>query len=83
VTADLVHIDAAHEYDDVMQDIRLWWPLIEPGGLLMGDDYTIWWPGVVRAVNEFAAENNLQVYVDADVKWFYHKKHTEYKHKGK
>lgn len=37
--ADLVHIDAAHEYEDCLEDIKLWWKLVRPGGgVLMGDD---------------------------------------------
>lgn len=54
VRANLVHIDAAHEYDAVMRDIRTYWDLLEPGGHLVGDDYHPRWPGVVRAADEFA-----------------------------
>ena len=44
------------------QDITLWWERLAPGGLLLGDDYTGFWPGVVRAVCEFAADRDLQLY---------------------
>ena len=36
---DLMHIDAAHEYDDATEDIRMWWALLRPGGVLLGDDF--------------------------------------------
>jgi len=68
VLADLIHIDAAHEYEDVGEDIGLWWPLVAPGGVLLGDDYTKWWPGVVRAANEFASRNHLALIADQG-KW--------------
>jgi len=36
---DIVHVDAAHDYDSVSNDLRLLWPLLRPGGVLIGDDY--------------------------------------------
>lgn len=68
-TADLIHIDAAHEYDDVKEDVNRWWPLVREGGILMGDDYTDHWSGVIKAVNEFAEEKHLKLHVDG-VKWW-------------
>jgi hypothetical protein len=62
--ADLIHIDAAHEYEDIRHDIAIWWPLVRPGGMLVGDDYSRWWPGVVRAADEFAKEQNLHLYIN-------------------
>lgn len=47
---DFVFIDASHEYEDVLDDIRHWLPKVKPGGMLGGDDYN--WPGVNRAVKE-------------------------------
>jgi SAM-dependent methyltransferase len=54
VTADLIHIDAAHEYEPVLRDARLYWELLNPGGVLVGDDFE--WPGVARAAEDFARE---------------------------
>ena len=52
--AELVHIDAAHEYDDVKEDIRLWWEIVKDGGVMLGDDFQSGWSGVVRAACEHA-----------------------------
>lgn len=50
---DLVFIDANHTYDDVRADIRAWLPLVKPGGILAGHDYSPdLFPGVVQAVDE-------------------------------
>jgi predicted O-methyltransferase YrrM len=59
---DLVHIDAAHEYADASEDIRLWWGLLRPGGVLLGDDFTPQWAGVVRAACEHAQRHALQIF---------------------
>lgn len=55
ITASIVHIDAAHEYEEVFRDVREYWKILEPGGYLIGDDYSLDWPGVVRAAGEFSA----------------------------
>jgi hypothetical protein len=36
---DFVYIDANHAYDYVVQDIKLWYPKVKPGGFVMGHDY--------------------------------------------
>lgn len=59
VRADLIHIDAAHEYEAVRRDLFTYWELLRPGGYLVGDDYTPVWPEVIRAANDFAAELGL------------------------
>jgi hypothetical protein len=72
---DFVHIDAAHDYDNALKDIKSWYPKVKPGGLVTGDDYG--WDGVFRAVNEFFGAENI-TYYDHDNKngnvWFYRKK---------
>ena len=57
VVADVVHVDASHEYKDVLDDLRAWWPLLRAGGVFLLDDYTNpFFPGVRKAVDEFARE---------------------------
>lgn len=51
--ADLVFLDADHRYEAVAADIAAWTPLVRPGGILCGHDFSRdGWPGVVRAVEE-------------------------------
>ena len=57
VRADLIYIDGSHEYDDVVLDLKLYWEILEPGGVLFGDDY--WIGDVQRAVDEFVAVHGL------------------------
>ena len=53
---DIVYIDASHEYEYVIEDIKHWLPKVKKGGIICGDDYTPAWSGVMRAVNEFFGE---------------------------
>ena len=67
-----MHIDASHEYEDVMEDVKLWWPKIKPCGMLMGDDYVPPWPGVVRAAHVFTEKNGLEL-IKRPPKWMVRK----------
>ncbi|MFH5925938.1 class I SAM-dependent methyltransferase [Roseomonas xinghualingensis] len=67
---DLVHIDAAHEYEPVKRDIEAYWNLLRPGGIMIGDDYP--WPGVKQAADEFAAAKGLTLEI-ANPKWILRK----------
>ena len=67
---DLVHIDAAHGYDDVLEDIRLWWPLVKHGGVLLGDDWN--WPRVRSAVFDWVSTESggETLYAFKKRKWY-------------
>jgi hypothetical protein len=49
---DYVFIDGNHSYENVKEDIALWKPKVQRNGILLGHDYKMRHPGVVRAVNE-------------------------------
>jgi hypothetical protein len=55
---DFIYIDANHSYEAVLKDLNIWYPKLKSGGLFSGDDYV---PtcGVIRAVNEFTKNNNI------------------------
>jgi hypothetical protein len=72
IRAGLIHIDAAHEYEPVMRDVRAYWELLEPGGFLVGDDYVAVWPDVIRVAHEFAQSVN-QPLTAAEPKWILQK----------
>jgi hypothetical protein len=66
---DFVYLDAGHSYEDVKSDINAWWNKIRIGGVLCGHDYQFQWEcmkGLVRAVDEFAKENNLELHTKTD-----------------
>ena len=47
---DMVFIDASHEYKDIKSDIEAWLPKAKK--VICGHDYSLKWPGVIKAVNE-------------------------------
>ena len=51
-----MYLDASHEYRDVLADLRELWPLVDTGGVLLGDDFEDPWYGIIRAGMEFADE---------------------------
>lgn len=60
ISADVIYIDAAHEYEPVLKDIEGYWDILNPGGTMIGDDYVSAWPGVIKAVNHFCTSKGLQ-----------------------
>ena len=68
VKANLIYIDAGHEYDDVLSDISNYFPLLEPDGIMFGDDFHH--PPLARAVHEFAASARRGV-ARKGGKWIY------------
>ena len=57
---DLIFLDGDHRYENVVQELNKFFPLIRRGGILAGDDYT--WPGVKKAVDEFSKSKSLAVH---------------------
>lgn len=62
-----VYIDADHSYDHVTEDLRAWWPKVEPRGVLAGHDFLMHGDdrcGVQQAVIEFAGwRGGVDVYM--------------------
>lgn len=67
---DVVFVDACHEYEDVARDLQTASRLVADGGVLCGHDYCGAWPGVVRAVHEFAASCARVVKRGPDSIWY-------------
>jgi SAM-dependent methyltransferase len=70
LTAPLIYIDGSHEEDDVYADLVSYWDLVEPGGILVGDDWG--WDGVRISATRFAKEQGREVKHLAD-KWYLEK----------
>jgi hypothetical protein len=73
IVADLIYVDGSHEEDDVHQDLCCFWKLLRAGGIIFGDDWDAYWYGVVCAVNRFAREKDIRLWV-VDKKWILRKR---------
>jgi hypothetical protein len=61
---DFIYADGyAHNGEENGRTFRDWYPKLRPGGIISGDDYHSDWPLVVKAVDAFAAEQNLELHV--------------------
>lgn len=58
IKAQLIYIDASHDKEDVLLDLKNYYNILEPNGIIFGDD--IHWTGVNEAVHEFTAEKGLK-----------------------
>ena len=56
---DFVMIDAGHDYESVKTDIENFLKKVRPGGMIAGDDHSIYFPGVQRAVGELLPEAHV------------------------
>lgn len=54
-SVDLVFVDGGHSFEQVTADLRVWWPKLKHGGVLLGHD-GVRWSDVERAAIEFAHE---------------------------
>lgn len=63
LSADLIYIDASHDYDSVYMDLAAWYPFVQGHGILCGDDY-LNGDGlpIKRAVDQFAKDHFLRVH---------------------
>lgn len=71
----LIHIDGAHDEISVRQDIEAFWPLVEPGGAMVGDDYSESWPGLVAATDAFLKDSpDIKASGTGNKRWFAQKR---------
>lgn len=62
---DFIYLDQEHEYTDVREDLRAWWPLLDEGGILGHRNYSNANPGLMRAVDEFVRINSIKTKHDS------------------
>lgn len=68
---DWVYIDADHHYDNVLADIRAWFPKVRKGGVIAGHDYCKYLDmEVIEAVNDFCSENGYTFKLTTDDELF-------------
>lgn len=53
--AHVIYLDADHIYESVRADLEFWHQHLAGSGILCGDDFSMDFPGVVKAVREFSS----------------------------
>ena len=61
---DLIYLDSAHELGETLIELHLFYLLLRPGGLLMGDDHH--WKAVAHDLRAFARCHNVSVVLVAN-----------------
>jgi hypothetical protein len=67
---DFVYIDGNHTSEYVKKDITFYYPLVRDNGLIGGHDYTPLFESVIKAVNEFAEQAELELHSVLPDWWF-------------
>jgi predicted O-methyltransferase YrrM len=57
IEADLIYIDADHQYEAVMADLNAFLPLLSKSGVMFGHDY--YFESVQQALSDFCAERQI------------------------
>lgn len=66
---DFLFLDAGHKYEDVINDLKNWYPKLKNNGLISGHDAADYAPGVLRALNEFFGKDGWKRYADIGSSW--------------
>lgn len=71
---DFIYLDANHSYEYIKEDINLWWPRLNYGGVLAGHDYLTeenQWAdfGVKKAVDEFVQARQIPLHITMESHW--------------
>ncbi len=67
--ADMLWIDGDHAYAAVINDIRNYAPLVCPGGLVCGHDYSCWHPEVMKAVDQVYGAQVCSLDIHRSIWW--------------
>jgi predicted O-methyltransferase YrrM len=71
VKAQLIYVDGSHAEQDVYHDLQAFWPLLEPGGVMFGDDLP--WESVKTGAMAFSAEVGTPLAVVGNIYWLFKK----------
>ena len=73
----VIYLDSAHEWDETYLELEIAWRILDPGGVLMGDDLD--WPAVDHDVKRFVSDKELTLDKRGVSQWMI-KKPIDYPH---
>lgn len=75
ITADLIYVDGSHESEDVYNDVKNFWTILNEDGIVFGHNWDNFWPGVKKGVDKFVKEKNIEIKIIDNNFWLLCKKH--------
>jgi hypothetical protein len=63
----VIFLDSAHEQGETLIELALFWPLLQPGGILFGDDWD--WKTVRCDLKKFAYYRGLKIEILGGYVW--------------
>lgn len=66
---DMLMIDTSHEYQETVDELSHWLPLVKPNGPVWLHDYRGEYPGVPKAVDEAVERGELKPYAIKGLGW--------------
>ena len=60
ISANLIYLDADHQFESVLADLEAFYPLLKNNGTMFGHDYN--WESVRRALQQFCTARRLSFY---------------------
>lgn len=66
IVPNMVYVDASHEEGDAVRDYEAYWSLLPKGGVLLVDDLTGWFPGVVKDFDKFIKLSSLNPTIEGE-----------------
>jgi predicted O-methyltransferase YrrM len=73
VRVNFIYIDAGHSECEVASDLAGAWEIVETGGVIIGDDFSARFQGVLQAVRRFAKLKGVRPTIEGQ-KWWIHKR---------
>lgn len=70
VSADLIYVDAGHSTENVIRDILNWYPFLNEGGIMCGDDWS-YWPSVQAGVIKAAKHLGKRIHSEGNFWYLY------------
>lgn len=64
IVPQMVYVDGSHEEGDVLRDYEAYWSLLPRGGVMLVDDLTNWFPGVLKDFDRFCKLYSLDPVID-------------------
>lgn len=68
-SVDFIFEDSSHTNPQLRHNLDFWWSHLKPGGLMVGHDFSQYWPDVTSEIPSFASEKGLDFHTQGTIWW--------------